>query len=272
MPQQICRKTTAILLCWVMTLVWCQGMVYSVKGELGMDVFEIVDLQVVDDAGEDYLTDDSEENNKEVQVEIRDQVEPKSPKVQNTVIQEMGFHVVQSGDTLSGVAQRYQTTLGELMQQNYIHDPDSIFIGQKIRIPAKENDSTTIASELSRGRVLVSQEELELLARVIHDEARGENFVGQIAVGAVVLNRVEDHRFPSTIHDVVYQAGAFAAVDDKQIHLTPNDSAYRAAEAALMGEDPTDGAIYYYNPRTATDRWIKTRPVVKTIGNHTFSI
>jgi Cell wall hydrolyses involved in spore germination len=118
----------------------------------------------------------------------------------------------------------------------------------------------------------VSKEDVELLTRVIHGEARGENFEGQVAVGAVVLNRLKDPRFPKTIRAVVYQSGAFTAVDDKQIQLDPNDQSYKAAEAALSGQDPTDGALFYFNERLATDRWIKSRSVVKRIGNHTFSI
>jgi N-acetylmuramoyl-L-alanine amidase len=119
---------------------------------------------------------------------------------------------------------------------------------------------------------MVSKEDVELLTRVIHGEARGENFEGQVAVGAVVLNRLKDPRFPNTIRDVIYQSGAFTAVDDKQIQLDPNDQAYKAAEAALAGQDPTNGALFYFNPRLATDHWIKSRSVVKRIGNHTFSI
>lgn len=118
----------------------------------------------------------------------------------------------------------------------------------------------------------IAKADLELLARVIYGEARGENFEGQVAVGAVVLNRLKDAHFPKTIKEVIYQPGAFTAVIDKQIHLTPDEEAYRAAEAALAGKDPTGGALYYFNPKTATDRWIKSRPVVKQIGNHTFSI
>lgn len=126
---------------------------------------------------------------------------------------------------------------------------------------------------LSRGLGrLVSKEEVELLTRVIYGEARGEDFEGQVAVGAVVLNRLKDPRFPKTMRAIIYQSGAFTAVKDKQIHLEPDDQAYKAAEAALSGLDPTNGAIYYYNPRIATDRWIKSRPVIKRIGNHTFSI
>lgn len=132
-----------------------------------------------------------------------------------------------------------------------------------------ESESQVLSRSLGR---LVSKEDVELLARVIYGEARGENFEGQVAVGAVVLNRLKDPRFPKTIRAVIYQSGAFTAVEDRQIHLDPDDEACKAAEAALSGVDPTNGAIFYFNPRLATDRWIKSRPVIKRIGNHTFSI
>lgn len=136
-------------------------------------------------------------------------------------------------------------------------------------VSAVKPESQAISRGLGRS---ASQEEVELLSRVIYGEARGEDFLGQVAVGAVVLNRLQDPRFPKTIQGIIYQSGAFTAVDDRQIHLDPDDQAYKAAEAALSGIDPTSGALFYYNPKTATDKWIKSRTVVKRIGNHTFSI
>lgn len=111
---------------------------------------------------------------------------------------------------------------------------------------------------------------IELLARVINGEARGEPYEGQVAVGAVVLNRVDHPSFPNSISGVVYQKGAFTAVDDGQINAQMYASSRRAARDALNGWDPTNGAIYYYNPRTATNQWIRTREVVCTIGEHVF--
>ena len=111
---------------------------------------------------------------------------------------------------------------------------------------------------------------VELLARVINGEARGEPYEGQVAVGAVVLNRVDHPSFPNSISGVVYQQGAFTAVDDGQINAQMYASSRRAARDALNGWDPTNGAIYYYNPRTATNKWIRTREVVCTIGRHVF--
>ncbi len=111
---------------------------------------------------------------------------------------------------------------------------------------------------------------IELLARVINGEARGEPYEGQVAVGAVVLNRVEHPSFPNSISGVVYQKGAFTAVDDGQINAQMYASSRRAARDAINGWDPTNGAIYYYNPKTATNKWIRTREVVCTIGRHVF--
>ncbi|AET70677.1 putative cell wall hydrolase [Desulfosporosinus orientis DSM 765] len=141
--------------------------------------------------------------------------------------------------------------------------------GNTKAVSALSSDTQTLSRGLGR---LASNEEIELLSRVIYGEARGEDFTGQVAVGAVVLNRLKDPRFPKTIKGIIYQSGAFTAVDDRQIHLNPDDQACKAAEAALSGLDPTNGALFYYNPKTATDKWIKSRTVVKRIGNHTFSI
>lgn len=125
-------------------------------------------------------------------------------------------------------------------------------------------------SQQTGGTQSYSQSDRNLLARVINGEARGEPFTGQVAVGAVILNRVEHPSFPNTIAGVVYQPLAFTAVADGQIDADMYDSCYRAADVALSGADPTGGAIYYYNPQTATSQWIFSRPVIKTIGKHVF--
>lgn len=111
---------------------------------------------------------------------------------------------------------------------------------------------------------------LNLLARVVYGEARGEPYAGQVAVAAVVLNRVKSSSFPNTISGVVYQSGAFDAVRDGQINLSPNSTAIKAAQDALNGWDPSYGAIYYFNPNTATNKWIWSRPMTVTIGRHRF--
>ena len=111
---------------------------------------------------------------------------------------------------------------------------------------------------------------LNLLSRVIYGESRGEPYTGQVAVGAVVMNRVKSSSFPNTISGVVYQSGAFDAVKDGQINLTPDSTAKKAAQDALNGWDPSYGAIYYFNPSTATNKWIWSRPMTVTIGKHRF--
>ena len=118
----------------------------------------------------------------------------------------------------------------------------------------------------------VSSNDLYLLAKCVYAEARGESYVGQVAVAAVILNRVESEKFPDTIAGVIYQPYAFTAVSDGQINLEPDQTAYNAARDALNGWDPTYGCLYYYNPATATSSWIWSRQTVVTIGKHVFAI
>ena len=114
--------------------------------------------------------------------------------------------------------------------------------------------------------------DLQIMARAINGEARGEPYEGQVAVGAVILNRVKDSRFPNSISGVIYQSGAFTAVADGQINSPIDEGAtvYKAAQDAMNGWDPTGGCVYYFNPDTATNSWIWSRPHVKTIGKHRF--
>ena len=111
-----------------------------------------------------------------------------------------------------------------------------------------------------------------LLAKCIYAESRGEPYLGQVAVGAVILNRVRSSSFPNSISGVIYQPYAFTAVADGQINLEPNETAYSAARDAMNGWDPTNGCIYYYNPATATSSWIWSRTVKLTIGKHRFAV
>lgn len=114
--------------------------------------------------------------------------------------------------------------------------------------------------------------DIQLMARAINGEARGEPYEGQVAVGAVILNRVKSSQFPNTIAGVIYQSGAFTAVSDGQINqaIPEGSTVYKAAQDAKNGWDPTGGCIYYFNPSTATNKWIWSRPLVKTIGKHRF--
>ncbi|WP_370589754.1 cell wall hydrolase [Thermoactinomyces sp. CICC 10523] len=127
--------------------------------------------------------------------------------------------------------------------------------------------------ERHRPKMRVSPEELALLAHTVYGEARGESFKGQVAVAAVILNRVQSDEFPHSIRGVIYQPNAFTAVDDGQIHLKPDQEAYRAVKEALAGADPTHGALYYYNPEIATSTWMEKKAKHRKaihIGNHLF--
>ena len=117
-----------------------------------------------------------------------------------------------------------------------------------------------------------SESDLQLIARAINGEAMGEPYEGQVAVGAVILNRVRSSSFPNTIAGVIYEPGAFTAVADGQINvpIAEDSTVYKAAQDALNGWDPTGGAIYYFNPDTATNKWIWSRPLIKQIGKHRF--
>lgn len=111
-----------------------------------------------------------------------------------------------------------------------------------------------------------------LLSKLVYAEARGEPYKGQVAVAAVVLNRVKSSSFPNTISGVIYQKGAFSCVNDGQINLSPDNDAIRAARDAMNGWDPTGGCLYYYNPKITSDKWIRTRSVKTVIGNHSFAL
>lgn len=117
------------------------------------------------------------------------------------------------------------------------------------------------------------QTNLQLIARAVNGEARGEPYEGQVAVAAVILNRVRHPSFPNTVAGVIYQPGAFTAVSDGQINvpIDPKSTVYKACTDAMNGWDPSGGAIYYFNPKTATSKWIWSRPAIKTIGNHRFA-
>ena len=136
---------------------------------------------------------------------------------------------------------------------------------QAIGIYSSSGNSSSSNSSSS-----TNSSDLNLLSRLVYGEARGEPYTGQVAVAAVVLNRVKNSSFPNTIAGVIYQKGAFDVVSDGQINLTPNDTAKKAAQDALNGWDPTNGAIYYFNPSTATNKWIWSRPMTVTIGKHRF--
>lgn len=144
-------------------------------------------------------------------------------------------------------------------------------IGPNTRSALGISSKVTSKAYTSTSRGVSRNDDVRLLAAAIHGEARGEPYVGQVAVGAVILNRVRHPSFPNSIAGVIYQPLAFSAVDDGQIYLQPSEQSYKAARDALNGWDPTGGAIYYWNPAKATSKWIWTRKVSLKIGKHWFA-
>ena len=173
-------------------------------------------------------------------------------------------YTVRKGDSLFLIAKGFGISLDELRRCNNLWQ-DTIVPGQVLKLPAESLRDNTVSSRGAANR------DLDLLARAVFSEARGENYEGQVAVAAVVLNRVKHTGFPKSIAGVIYEPGAFTAVADGQFNLTPSETAYKAAQDALKGWDPTNGALYYWNPATATNKWVWSRTITKKIGNHVFA-
>jgi N-acetylmuramoyl-L-alanine amidase len=176
-------------------------------------------------------------------------------------------YTVKEGDTLYDIAAECHVALRDLMRVNNLGG-SLIRPGDILRLPEGAENGRP-----SRGSI--TREELMLLARLIHAEARGESFEGQVAVGAVILNRLANPHFPKTIQEVVFQKSSkvyqFSPVGDGTINLEPDERAIQAATKALSGYDPTGGALFFYNPDISADQWIRTLPVVTRIGNHVFA-
>lgn len=238
--------------------------------KLGQELF-IPDKSYKDESPEFNFSMFSGDENKNIKLDVGNvysiRVNPghKLPDVSDIPSSKIIKYHVGVGDTLYDLARTFNTSIGVLMALNK-RDSSIIRVGDIIRLPLH---NLTPRQALSR---TIRQEEMDLLARVIYGEARGEPFLGQVAVGAVIINRVLSNYFPDTFHQVIYQKKQFSAVADGQINLRPNRTAYRAAREALRGTDPTMGAMYYYNPRTAKDQWwFKKRRMLVTIGDHVFT-
>ena len=153
---------------------------------------------------------------------------------------------------------------------------NTIFAANDIQVSYNTHNNQSVNKEKddekkSKEVISITNDELYLLSKLVSSEARGESYEGQVAVAAVVINRVLDSRFPNNIKDVIYQKNAFSVVNDGAIYKEPTDSAYKAAREALYGSDPTRGAIYFWNPDISTCNWIKTLDPYKRIGNHVFA-
>ncbi|MHB9095868.1 MAG: LysM peptidoglycan-binding domain-containing protein [Eubacteriales bacterium] len=174
-----------------------------------------------------------------------------------------GYRVVR-GDTIFLIGRRFGVSVDSIKRANNLWQ-DVLYPGQVLNIPG---GSSRQAVTVSRG---FSRSDLDLLARAVFAEARGEVYEGQVAVAAVVLNRLKNPDFPQTIPGIIYEPGAFSSVDDGQINLWPDGTAFKAVQDAVNGWDPTYGASYYWNPATATSKWVWSRTITVKIGNHVFA-
>ncbi len=191
-------------------------------------------------------------------------IRPQMPEV-NIPRDQLIIYQIQRGDRLYDLARDFNTTVAFLQVLNELDSPQ-IREGQRVYLPIK---NLTPRQAIER---TVSSDEKDILARAIHAEARGEPFMGQVAVGSVIINRVLSPHYPDTFRGVIFQPGQFCVVQDGQINLPANQQAFDAAREALKGTDPTRGAIYYFNPDTATNTaWTGSREITVTIGNHVFA-
>lgn len=189
---------------------------------------------------------------------------------------------IKKGDTLSEIAKAHDLSIEQILELNpKITNPDLIFAGDRLNLATKDvldvresnegSSSSDSASQASSDTLSISAEEKDLLARVVHAEAKGESFEGKVAVAHVVLNRVEHDNFPNTIREVIYQPRQFQPVTNGAIYQRADADSIKAVEEALANRSDTKGSIYFYNPRIATSSWIFSRETVKVIGNHVFA-
>lgn len=192
-------------------------------------------------------------------------VETIIPAVENSKPKHNSYatYQVERGDSLYWIASTYGISVPDLMKLNKL-ESETIAVGQRLVVPTDQ-------LKYYPAGVYLSKQEVEWLAQMIHAEARGEPYLGQVAVGAVIVNRILSNQFPNTLRGVLFQNNAFQPIRNGSFYMTANENARRAALEALNGHDPTEGALYFFNPRQSTDRFMHSRPVQIIIGRHRFT-
>jgi N-acetylmuramoyl-L-alanine amidase len=187
-------------------------------------------------------------------------------------------HKVVKGESLFLISRHYRVNVNELRRLNNL-TTDEILVGQVLALPAGAKPQAQAMQTASRNSTTgrFTENDVYWLAKIIYAEARGEIYEGQVAVGAVVLNRVRSSIFPNTVYGVIFEKWdgkyyQFSPVLDGTINLEPNETSKRAAREAINGRDPSGGALYFYNPVTSTNKWIYDRPIIKRIGKHVFAL
>ncbi len=183
-------------------------------------------------------------------------------------IEKKPVYVVEEGETLSSISEKLSIPMEKLVEWNQL-ETELLSIGQELFLEPVE--LTTVNELKAKAVIDYQKEEIEWLARIIFAEAQDEPFAGQVAVGAVIIHRAQDPRFPNSIKDVIFQPGQFTPVRTGKIHnIVPDKSAYQAAEEAIMGNDPVVGALFFFNPKVSTSSFFTDKVVIADIGNHRF--
>lgn len=177
-------------------------------------------------------------------------------------VHEVGSYQVRAGDSLYWIAKTYGVSVTELRELNGLED-NAIRPGQALQVPMDSLRNYPVG-------VSLTEQEVDWIARMVHAEARGEPYLGQVAVASVIINRLASRAFPNTIREVLYQPNAFQPIRNGSFERPANDMARRAVSEALQGHDPTKGALYFFNPRLSSDRFMHSRPKALTIGEHRF--
>ena len=178
------------------------------------------------------------------------------------------LHIVSRGESLYKISMWYGVSVGDIQRIN-AHWSSMIFPGQRLAIPARQ--TRTLIQTVETRSTSISASDMDLLARTVHSESKGESYEGQVAVAAVVLNRVKSDLFPNTIAGVVYQRGQFEPVSNGTIYQPADATAFRAVQDALHGWDPSGGALYFFAPAKTSNAFVWSRPAIRDIGNHRFT-
>ncbi|OWZ84714.1 cell wall hydrolase [Natranaerobius trueperi] len=197
------------------------------------------------------------------------------PEQELTIPNSPNKHTIEKGETLWRIAQNYDTTVTELKKANNL-DSDLIYAEDTMCIPTKLEKSVSTTKTVTRKsssdqRISVSDYERQLMAHAVYSEARSEPYEGQVAVASVIINRVRDDRWPNNVEGVIFEPWAFSPVHDGTFWLQPNQTAYDAVDDALNGWDPSQEAVFFYNPVTSTSNWIFSRTTITQIGQHVFA-
>ncbi|HHU60479.1 MAG: cell wall hydrolase [Bacillota bacterium] len=253
------KKIKMVAFSLVITLIACSLAVISVF------IFKLSfqdNVETVVDYGRGEATEIATELDKAVEEEQPVEVVPvlaeRKPKYKS-----LTTHVVEPGDSLYWIASSYGISVNELQKINNLSS-EIISAGQRLSVPTDYLKQYPVGLRLSNS-------EVEWIAQMIHAEARGEPYLGQVAVGAVIINRILSPQFPDTLRGVLFQRNAFQPISNGSFYMTPNESARRAAMEALNGHDPTGGALFFFNPRQSNDRFMHSRPTKMVIGSHRFT-